>query len=468
MKSKTIKEPERLLNIREECDVLVAGAGTAGCVAAIAAARNGARTVLIEQLPLPSGTMTNGGIGFNSFFSSYTEETKSTKRIVKGIAEEITERLIKAGGCPGYIKLDAAQNPHRRPYRVVGDTELYKCVISQMLMEAGVKVYLHTFLSDVITEDGKVAAAVIESKSGREVITAKCFIDCTGDGDLAVKAGAEFLSMHDKYVIRSAGKIFSIGNVDFDSVLRFVREDGMIYMEIYGDKYSKEEKLVGLTLDFTKSKTLSEKAQKAAGYAQVSFSSIHEGTIDYVNYIGRPNVDTTNVEDFSKAEMELHIHACQFMEFLRENIPGFEYAFISHSANQLGIRVSRIVKCDYSITNDEILNSERFDDEIGLYGFHDRAEKDPTCIMKNAGFYGLPYRMLLPVGLKNLFAAGRMLTEEPKAHMSTRNTIACMVQGQAAGTAAAICAKDSQMTRELEYSRLRKALEEGGVHFEPR
>jgi hypothetical protein len=471
MQRNTLKEPEKQINVREECDVLVAGAGTAGCVAAIAAARSGAKTILIEQLPLPSGTMTNGGIIANSFYSSYSEEAPNPKQVVAGIAKEIVDRVIEAGGCPGYTKIDEKTNAHHRPYIVVMDPEIYKVVITRMLTEVGVKLYLHTFLSEAVVEDEIVKAVIIQSKSGREAIRAKYFIDCTGDGDLAAFSGAENFLAHDVYhkaEIKNVGKVFSIANVNLNTFMDFAKDDGLLIELAQGKKYSTVDDYIRIEMSFAKSKLLGKKAMEA-GFDRLLFLTIHENYIDFVNFIGKFGVDITNIEDFTRAELEMQEEALKFYNFAKENIPGFENAVFSHSANQLGIRASRIIRCDYSITNDEIVNSVRFDDEIGLFGFHDFAPRHPdTCSIRKKGYYGLPYRMILPKGVKNVFVAGRMVTEEPKSHMSTRNTISCMVQGQAAGTAAALCANQNVLPRDLKYQSLRMALEASGVLFEPK
>lgn len=460
-------EEKRSIPICETCDVLVAGGGTAGCVAAIAAARSGVSTVLIEQLPMPSGTMTNGGIIANSFYSTYTSSKLGTKRVVAGIAQEILDRVIKAGGCPGYTKVDETVNPYHRPYIVISDHEVYKVVISKMLMEAGVKVYLHTFLADVITCDNKVSAVIIESKSGREAIVAKMFIDCTGDGDLAYRAGAEYIDMHDNYKYAgNTGMAFGIGNVDLNKFVAFGSQNGIITEEIHGEKYSSEDTLVRISVNFNKNEELRKKA-KEAGFNGALFLSINERTINYVNGIGKPNVDVTDVHELSMTEMELRIRAYDFVNFLKENIPGFEQGFVNWTGNQLGIRASRIIKCEYSITNDDIVFSKRFDDEMGMFGFHDLSPIADDYVMKNKGYYGLPYRMILPKKLKNVFVAGRMVSETFEAQMSTRNTMCCMVQGQAAGTAAALSVQKGVLPKELDYMTLREKLISDGVYIEP-
>jgi hypothetical protein len=471
MTKKSIFEPAREISVRTTCDVFVAGAGTAGVVAAIAAARNGADTVLVEQLPLPSGTMTNGGIVANSYYSTYTQECTEPKRIVEGIAKEIQDRVIAAGGCPGGIKIDAQKSHYHRPYLFINDPEVYKAVISQMLMEAGVKVYLHTFLSGVLKDDqGRPYGAIIESKAGREAVLAKCFIDCTGDGDLAVHAGAKPQAFYQEYNVRplaSVGKMFGISNVNMSKFMDYAQENGMIRQLFCGKKFSDGEDYVRIAVNFLAEESCKAAAEKA-GFRSATFFSIHENTIDFVNGIGRQNVNIMNLDELSNIEMEMQIIAHKFLVFLKENLPGFEGAFLKSTANQIGIRASQVVETDFVPSIEEITASARYDDEIGMYGHSDYMPVDEISVMRNKGMYGLPYRMLLPKGVDNVLVAGRMVSTNLRSHMSTRNTISCMIQGQAAGTAASICARDGLLPRELPYERLREKLVADGVYFEPR
>lgn len=467
----TILEPARRLNVRQSCDVLVAGGGTAGVAAALAAARNGAKTILIEQLPLPSGTMANGGIVANSFYSTYTPTCPVPKRIVRGIAKEIEDRVIEAGGSPGGIAIDPTTSHYRRPYLFINDPEMYKAVIGQMLLEAGVTVYLHTFLSDVLKDDqGKPYGVIIESKSGREAILATCFVDCTGDGDLAAHAGAQTKLFYQEYNVKplaSIGKMFGIGNVDLERFVPFAQQRGMITQAIRGKNFAGEDAYVRVVVNFLLD-PVCEKFAQQMGFRSVTFFSIHKDTVDFVNGIGRQNVNILNLDEFSAIELDMQRIACEFVRYVRQNFPGFEHAFVKSTANQIGIRASRVVVTDFVPSIEQITASMRFDDEIGVYGHSDYMPVDPQSVMRNQGLYGLPYRMLLPVGLDHVFVAGRMVSTNLRSHMSTRNTVGCMVQGQAAGTAAALCAKNGYTSRQLPYALLRSALEAGGVYFEPR
>ena len=466
MEKRTYTLEKANLPVREECDVLIAGGGTAGCTAALAAARNGARTVLIEQLPRLGGTFCNGGILALSFHSAYVSPGAPVKKIVKGIPEEFIDLLTQAGGCSGYLKVDPTVDSYQNAYVVIPDHEIAPVVMARMLLDAGVKIYLHTFMADAQSEDSRVKAVIIQSKSGREAIVAQQYVDCTGDGDLACKAGAEYTTLYDNYVhTGNIGFVFGVGNVNTDEFIRFAKQNGLLRgASIFPDDPGSGGAL-RLRIDLRAYEPLRSKCEEAdvgGGF----FLSRHKNSIDYVNAIGLSNVDTRDVGALSRAEMAMRVKAVEWTRFYRENVPGFARAFVNWSASQVGIRAMRAVKCLYNLTNDDIINSKNFEDEIGYFGYHDLAPISDKYVLKNKGYYGVPYRAIVPKSTKNLLVAGRMLSQDYEAQMSTRNTVNCMLQGQAAGTAAALCARENCAPAALPYPLLREALVKGGAYLE--
>jgi hypothetical protein len=174
-------------------------------------------------------------------------------------------------------------------------------------------------------------------------------------------------------------------------------------------------------------------------------------------------VSPINRDEAAKAELELRKRQAKAIDLFRKYVPGCEKAFIARSSPSLSIRRGRLITCDYDITLDDVLSGQHFDDDIMAYGFHDSA---PRLQIKDGGTYGIPYRALCPVGIDNLFVAGMLITADHDAHMSTRNTVCCMGQGQAVGTAAAMCVHRECGTRELPYGDLRAVLEENDVVLE--
>ena len=170
-----------------------------------------------------------------------------------------------------------------------------------------------------------------------------------------------------------------------------------------------------------------------------------------------------NRDDVAKAELEIRKRMAKAVELIRQYVPGCEKAFMARTSPSLTIRRGRLIACDYDITHEDVIEGRHFDDDTLAYGFHDSA---PRLQIKDGGTYGIPYSALRVSGIDNLLAAGMMITSDRRAHMSTRNTVCCMGQGQAAGTAAGLCAVKNCGTRELAYGTLRDALEKDGVYFE--
>ncbi len=446
-----------------ETDVFVAGAGTAGCIAAIAAARAGARVVLAEKMPVPGGTYTNGGIGTSSFFSA-PKDDRQTVRIVDGIPYELALRLEKEGGATGFIH--TPKDDHRGGYRFVGDHEVYKAVISEMLMEAGVTVYLQTTFCGVVMDGSRIQAALMENKDGRQAVFAKQYIDASGDGDVAKFAGVEQIENwqdYDQVCGGPTGLVFGMAGVDFDRLI--TENEGAVRVS-----YQKPAADGTPTLKLSFCHLRDPERYKALADLDINFftgiQSIHPGEATYINNSKGVKVDASKAEDLSMAEMKLRVKILRMAQAFKACVPGFEHAYLSWAATQIGIRASKITVCDKTITQEEISNATRFDDEIGLYAFHDLAPKKPELFAKDPGFYGFPYRMLLAKGCDNLLMAGRCVTEDIQAHMSTRNTVGCMVMGQGAGVAAALCAQADCSTRQLAYQKLKKALLEQSVILE--
>ncbi|MCW4038192.1 MAG: FAD-dependent oxidoreductase, partial [Candidatus Bathyarchaeota archaeon] len=197
------EEPAKKLPVRE-FDVVVVGAGTAGIVAALASARQGVRTILIEQKGYPGGTVVEGGTALHSFYNLWKAFPGVKKRqVVKGIPQEIIDRLVKVGGTTGHVEMVKGYDYDSVCTAI--DTELYKLVTFEMLDEAGVVVCVNTRLTGVIKKGNQVSGVIAESRSGREAIMAKALVDCTGYGDLAAYAGANFSEPNDYSVASSIG-----------------------------------------------------------------------------------------------------------------------------------------------------------------------------------------------------------------------------------------------------------------------
>ncbi len=440
-----------------EYDVVVAGGGTAGVVAALAAVRNGAKTCLIESKGYLGGLVVEGGTALHSFYNLYTGfEGVEKRQVVRGIPQEIIDRLAEVGGTSGHGEMLVGFDYDS--VCTVVDTELYKLIAHRMLREAGVDVLVNTLLTGADSDGGRVKAAVVESRSGREKLTAGCFIDCTGYGDLSACAGAAYTEPNDHPVANSMG----VGGVSMEGLHDWLKERDAISEHAVGRRSGRDGRII--RLQAIKSKLPKDFVDRAReiGFWPVT-TTVHDDYFMFVKLNYKLPVSPTDRDAVAAAEIELRHRQYEALQLIREYIPGCENAFIARTSPSVCIRRGRLIECDYDLTVDDIIGARHFDDDVMAYGFHDAA---PHFQIAGGGTYGLPYRALRVAGLDNLLAAGMLITSHYDAHMSTRNTVCCMGQGQAVGTAAALCAADGCSTRDLSYEKLRTALEAGGVYFE--
>ena len=450
------QEPAKKLPVRR-CDVVVAGGGTAGVVAAIAAARQGARTALIEAKGYPGGIAVEGGTALHSFYNLWKAFPGVEKRqVVKGIPQEIVDRLAREGGTSGHAEMVAGFDYDSVCTAI--DTEIYKRVAFEMMQEAGVFVCVNTLLVGAIVEGRRVKGVTVESRAGREAIFAKSFVDCTGYGDLSAYAGAQFTEPNDYSVANSIG----VGGVSMEKYHDFLKAHDAVSQLAFGVRSGRDNQVVRLSGAANKLPKESTEEMRKIGMATVT-TTVHDDYFMFIKLNVKMPVSPTNRDEAAKAELELRRRQAKAIELLRKFVPGCEKAFIARTSPSLCIRRGRLIACDYDITHEDVIEARHFDDDVMAYGFHDSA---PRLQIKNGGTYGVPYRALRVAGIDNLLAAGMMITSDHRAHMSTRNTVCCMGQGQAAGTAAALCARTNCGARELPYAELRRTLQKDGVYFE--
>lgn len=434
-------------------DVVVAGGGTAGVLAAMAAARQGAKTLLIERKGYTGGTVTEGGTALHSFFNLWQAFGVEKRQVVQGLPQKIIDRLMAVGGCSGHAEMVKGYGYDSVCTAV--DVELYKLVTMEMLDEAGVTMALNTLLVGAITDGYRVTGAIIESRSGREAVYANAFVDCTAYGDLAAFAGAEYQVPNDYACCNSIG----LANVDVDRYFDYLKAGGGSNQVAYGLRSGQPGKVVrfngGLGDDFNAE-------ARTIGMSSM-FTTVHDHYIMFVKCNYKVPGSVINRDDMSKAELEVRKRMMAAAGLFRTYVPGCEQAFVARTSPTLCIRRGRLIACDYDISHEDVIDGCHFDDDVFVYGFHDSA---PRLQVKNGGTYGIPYKALRVAGVENLLTAGMMITSDHRAHMSTRNTVSCMGQGQAAGTAAALCADRNCGTRELPYGVLRDALDKEEVYFE--
>ena len=302
-----------------------------------------------------------------------------------------------------------------------------------------------------------VHACELQSRSGREALAARCFVDCTGYGDLAAAAGADYDEPNDHPVANSIG----VGGVDIEKYAAWLEDHDALTQYSEGLRDGRDGRIV--RLDGRRDRLPREFAEEAGriGMAMV-VTSVRDDYFMFLKLNLKLPVSPTDRDAVSRAELQLRRRQHRAVELLRRFVPGCERAFVARSSPSLCIRRGRRIVCDHDLTLEEILGGEHFDDDVMHYGFHDCA---PRLQIAGGGTYGVPYRALLASGRANLLCAGMLITAGWEAHMSTRNTVCCMGQGQAAGTAAALCARNDLDSRQLPIDQLQTALREHGVYL---
>lgn len=396
-------------------DVVVCGAGPAGVIAAIAAAREGASVALVERFGFLGGMATAGLVMPLSVF------IYQNKRVIGGIPWEFIERLEAMGG--GYIEKPLGN--------VAFDPELYKLCMQRMVLEAGVTLYMNSYLTGtVVGTEGRVECVEIENKSGAEALEAKVFIDCTGDADLAAMAGVEMQPMNGE-PLQPLSTYFILAGVDTSSPL--------IAEAMHHNKQGVNCHCLPIR------EYLLERAEELdmPEFGGPWFcTTLHEGCVA-VN-MTRTAADACDNRDYTAAECRLREDVYRMADVLRNNFAEFKNCYVASVATQAGIRETRRIKGVHTMTAEEYMSGYRYEDSIsrGAHPIDIHATKGSsqvTHFLEQAAY--VPYRALIANDYPNLLVAGRCLSADRKAFASMRVQASCMGTGQAAGVAAAMCAK---------------------------
>ncbi len=444
-----------------EYDVVVAGGGLAGVTAAVAAARSGASTLLVEKGGFLGGLGVVGATGWHSFFNIFDVTPGfERKRVVAGIAQELVDRIQAAGGGLGHIRMERGGDFVSMLTPV--EPEVAKSELFNICREAGVKLLLHTGIDEVRTDGaGTITNLVLWNKAGRSLLRAKQVVDCTGDGDVAAGAGAPYASFGpDDHGAYAAGFTFRLCNVDLQALEADLEAKGLITQVAHAVKPGTyEPDLVRLGIDMRKLQA--QGATDIPGY--FLSSSLRPREITYMNCINHGPNDGMSAEMLTESEIALRARMFEIADFFRESFAGCEQCYVAGPAPYAGQRRGLAIHCDYELTEEDCTEGRQFEDQIGCFSFIDNSR----YFVKDGGAYGIPYRALLPQGVENLLIAGRMMTVDLVAHNSTRNTVCCMVAGQAAGTAAAMAAKDGIAPRAVDVPALQAHLRKAGALLEP-
>lgn len=454
MKSLVIKEQS--IPVAEEADVVVLGSGSAGVAAAVSAARSGLKTVIVEKAPYPGGLLT-----FPMPLMGCLDLKGNL--IVHGVFEELMDKLKKMGGRSDYIL-----SPRRGVSMVITDTELMKHCVLEMLVEARVKLYLHTYFVESIVEQDKIKAIVVVNKSGKQAIAARQFIDCSGDGDLVAASGAPY-NRGDANTgeTQVSTLLFVMGNVDIKKFKLALTGYPEKYVSdiVASDFFARNDFFL-----FVGMKELIRQVRTEQGLDlpndRLSIIPLLRQD-EAICEVTRVHIDATDGNQLTDGEIETRKQVFEYIKLLNKWIPGFENSYLKVTAPQLGVRESRRIQGKYTLTGDDVLSARRFSDEIalGCFGIDVHSKNETKVVRPEKSPFGIPYGCLIPAKVNNLLVAGRNISTTREAHAATRVMATCMGTGHAAGCAAAIAVESNISPGEIDYKVLRSRLKEQNAYL---
>ncbi|WP_170598551.1 FAD-dependent oxidoreductase [Ruegeria arenilitoris] len=451
----TIREPARDIHVVHKTDVLVVGSGPAGLAAALAAARAGAEVALLDRFGCMGGNITAVGVeGFAWYRHDKTIEAG-------GIGWEFEQRAKEMG----------AAVPESQSLSYELDSEGFKLVADRLVEEAGVRPMLHRQFVAPIMDGDRITGVITESKAGREAILARIVIDATGDADVAHRAGAPTRKTEPEQMM-AASVMFHLAGVDKRAFMDGVKADPQTYKDWGGggewniETSGKEDNMF--------SPFVYKPFQQAIDQGLIpahlntiagTWGAMHDtGELTYMNLIHLAGIDGTDPDSLTRGEIEGRRQTMLAIDALRRFMPGCENARLRNFGMTIGIRDTRKIDAVYNMTEDDVRHQGRFDDTIGIYP--EFIDGYGILILPTTGRYmQVPYRSMLPKGVRGLLVAGRSHGADRIAHAATRNMACCAVMGQGAGIAAAIALKSNQELSELNLTPVHSELDRQGVRI---
>lgn len=426
---------------QESYDVVVVGGGCAGVAAAISAAKNGGKTLLVDAGSNVGGELITG-LPVDGALNARGEW------IVGGVLKEILNEHERLGGYIGPV------NDWRLIWYVCIDPEIMKIAVMNVLARHGVEVRLYTFAEDVVVDRGCVTGIITLNKQARTLITARVFIDCSGDGDISALAGAETMISNVHNEFQPLTMLFRIGGVDAAELLDFcvehpenlaVGESEWMGSNLTPRQCAEELRKQGQPAVFIKGdgpliqKGLEEgRIQPTALIGIIPVSN--ERREVSVNTTRTANIDATDTKALSRSLNGLLDQVWMSVEFMKSSIPGFQNSYFAGLSHRIGIRETRRIVGDYVLSRDDVFEARKRDDGIGKgshhIDIHQDGIKQVRIPVSDGGSYDMPYDMLVVKGLQNLYVAGRCMSADREAHGSARVMGPCMAQGEAAGLGA--------------------------------
>ncbi|HLW61401.1 MAG TPA: FAD-dependent oxidoreductase [bacterium] len=458
--------------IRSAVDVLVCGGGTAGAIAAIAAARAGARTLLVDRYGMVGG-MASTGMSFLGVSDGRGQ------RALGGIGAELFDRLVALGAA-------FADRPDKQVGSVaVADPIVLQQVLLTMLAGAGVSFLLHTFCVDAVTDGGRLRGIVVANKAGLEVVHARVVVDATGDGDVAARSGARFVAGRvSDMLMQPVTRIFRVAGVDVRGMLDYLRAhpEEMDLPERWtggGDYTVDDLAATSIVMDAFPSLVADARAagELTAPRDRIGIETGPVPGVVTINATRVHGVDGTDPDALSRAEVETQRQMFEVFQFLRRRVPGFGKAWLLDSAYAVGVRETRHILGEYVLTLDDVLAGRDFPDAVargaypldlhdvrpGAKVFGSQVGGGGVTLRRVERAYGIPCRCLIPEAVDGLVVAGRAISASHEAAGSVRGQAVCMATGHAAGVIAAVSALAGRVPRRADIREVQDVLRAQGA-----
>ena len=434
-------------------DVIVLGGGVSGCMAAIAAARQGADTLLVEQYGFLGGSLTNAGVGPMMTFHA------GARQVVTGIPQELVDRMCALGGCLGHIEDTTGYASSVTPF----DVEIMKLALDQLTQESGVQVLFHARLVSADRTGDELSSVCVQTRGGLLTLKGRVFVDATGDGALSAAAGAQVCQGRElDGFCQPMTTNMKVRGVDIAALKEEIRREPENFNIRDLDALDRSPRLsvAGFYRQFNRAKQQGELT--TAREDVLLFETVVPGEV-IVNTTRIVLLNPTDAWDLSLAEQQGRKQAHELMQFFRRYCVGFEQAELVSTGVQIGVRESRRVLGEYLLTAEDLLESKPFEDTVALGGYpidihNPTGAKTETTHLKPGQFYYIPLRALIVKGLDNLLVCGRCISATHEAGAAIRVTPIAMGVGQAAGAAAGLAAASEIVLRTLSPEKVRRAL----------